>query len=119
MQHAVPVGVVEGFRHIRRDLHSFLDRQLTLAVELVLQRLTIDDRHHVVQEAVGFAGVEQRENVRVIEVCGNLDLLQKPSRTECGCEIRKQYLHCYFAVVLQVVGEVHRRHTASADFALN
>ena len=56
------------------DPHRLLDAELGLAVELLAQRFALDVRHHVEQEAVGRAGVEQRQDVGMLERGGGLDL---------------------------------------------
>ena len=50
------------------DAHRVVDRQLPLALEPRAQRLARDERHDVVQERVGLARVEQRQDVRVLQL---------------------------------------------------
>ena len=52
MDHAVAVRVVECVSHFARDAHRFVHTELRLAVELRTQRLALDVRHHVKEEAV-------------------------------------------------------------------
>ena len=59
MDDAAPVGVVERGGDFRREADGVVDGQLLLAGEPVAQRLALDERHHVVQEAVGLARVDQ------------------------------------------------------------
>jgi hypothetical protein len=49
--------------------------------QLVTQRLALDVRHDVVEEALGVTGVVQRQDVRMREVGRDLDLLVEPLGT--------------------------------------
>ena len=116
---AVAVRVVERGGDLAGDPDRVVDRELLLPVEPVAQRLALDERHDVEEEAVGLARVEQREDVRVLEVGGELDLGQEPLGADHGGELGTQHLERDLAVVPQVLGEVHRRHAAGADLALD
>ncbi len=54
VDHAVAMGVVERPGDLGRDTDSFFDGELVLACQAVTQRLSLDVRHDVVDEAVGF-----------------------------------------------------------------
>ena len=75
------------------------DRELPLAVEPVAQRLALDERHHIEQQAVGLARVEQRQDVRVLQVRGDLDLREEALGAEHGGELGVQHLDGDLAVV--------------------
>jgi len=49
----------------------------------------------------------------------DFDLLEKPLRAERRGELRLQHLDGDFAMVLQVLGEVDRRHPPAAELALD
>src|SRR5207237_8226665 len=57
---------------------------LLLPVEAVPQRFAFHVRHHVVDQAARLAGIEQRQDVRVLQVGGHPDLAQEAldSRSE-------------------------------------
>ena len=63
-------------------------------------------------------GVEERQDVRVLEARGGLDLGEEPLGADYGGQLRPQHLHRDLTVVLQVLGEVDRGHTALAQLAL-
>src|ERR1019366_8213888 len=98
---------------------GFVHAELRLAVQLVAERLALDEGHDVEQEAVGRARVEERENVRVLQGRGGLDLHYKALGAKHRRQLRLQHLERDVAIVLQVVREVHRRHPAGAEFALD
>ena len=63
---AVAVGVIERIRHIPRNAHRFIHAELRFAVQLGAKRLSLDVRHHIVQESICRTTVEQREDVRML-----------------------------------------------------
>ena len=119
MDHAVPMRVVERTRHLARDAHGVGDRELPFALEPRAQRLAVDERHDVEQQAIRIARVEQREDVRVLQLRGGLDLGEESLAAERGAEVGVQHLDGDVAIVLEVVREVDRRHPAGAEFALD
>jgi len=60
VNHAMPMRVVERVSHLACDAHRFVDAKLRLAIQLVANRLALDEGHDVEQEAVSGAGVEER-----------------------------------------------------------
>ena len=96
-----------------------LEAELLLPVELVAERLAADQRQHIVEEAAGHTGVDEREDVRVVEPGGDLDLGQEPFVAEDGAELGAEDLEGDLAVVLEVGGEVDRGHPAGAELALD
>ena len=88
VDNAVSVRVVEGGEHGESDSERVVDRELLLAVEPRAQRLTLDVWHHIVQQPVGGAGVEEREEVRVLQVGRNADLTQEALDAEDRTETR-------------------------------
>ena len=88
-------------------------------VELVAQRFAVDERHHVVQERIGLARIEQRENVRVLEIGRGLDFLDEPLGAKDGGKFGTENFHRDRAVVFQIVGEVDVRHATFAQVAFD
>ena len=88
MDHAQPVGVAEGIGHLASDGDGVVDRELSFALEPVPQRLARHERHHVVQQAVGLAAVEERQDVRMLESRGRPNLGQKALAAERRAELR-------------------------------
>ena len=119
VHHPLPVGVVERAGDHAREMQCFVERQLAVAVELRPQRLALDVRHDVVEEAVGLARVMQRQDVGMIEAGGDLDLAEEAVGAERGGELGVEDLERDGAVVLAVVGQVHGGHAAAAELALD
>ena len=88
----------------------------------MLGRLDVAMDHTVrvrVFERLRLARVEQREDVRVLEVGRRLDLGEEPFGTDhCG-QLGLEDLQGDLAFVLQVVGQVDRGHPAFAELTLD
>ena len=78
MDHALPVRIVERARNLRSNADRIAHRQLLLARKPITQRFARHKRHHVKDGAVHLPRVVQRENVRMLQVRGGLDLHQEP-----------------------------------------
>src|SRR6476620_5170237 len=70
---AAAVGVVECARHFTRQSHGFRNRQPPIALEPLLERLALDERHGIVGKPEGVARGEKGYDVRVGERGGELD----------------------------------------------
>jgi hypothetical protein len=57
----------------------------------------------VEQEAVCFAGVDQQEDIRVLELGGDPDLTKESVRPHSGGQLGTQHFHRDLAVMVQVV----------------
>ena len=81
---AALVGVLQRLGRLAGELERVVDGELLLPVEPVAQRLALDERHDVVEQAVGLARVVEAEDVGVLEVGGDPDLAQEPVGAERG-----------------------------------
>src|SRR3970040_1537272 len=85
--HALTGGVGERLDDFGEDAHRVGDRQLALLGKSLTQRDALHIRHHIVEEAPGFARIVERKDVRVLEPRCNLDLARKPLGAERGGEV--------------------------------
>ena len=69
---------LKRFGHIRRDPDGLIDRQLPLSIEPLAQRFAFYEGHHVEEKAVRFPRVEERKDVRMLQIGGCLRFLMKP-----------------------------------------
>ena len=115
---ALAVGVVEGAGDFGGEADGVGDGEHAFAREAGAQRLAGDERHDVVEQAVGVAAVEQREDVRMLQARGGADLAEEAFAAEGGAEVGMEDLDGDVALVLEVVGEVDGGHAALAEFAL-
>ena len=119
VDHPVTVGVVERVGHLGGDLERLIDTELGLAVQLAAERLALDVGHDVVEEAVGGAGVEEGQDVGMLQCRGGRDFLNEPLGAEHGGELRLQHLERDLALVPEVLGQVDRGHSPLTQLALD
>ena len=112
------VGVVEGAGDFLREADGVVDGELLLAGQAAAEGLALDERHDVVEEAVGLAGVDQPQDVRMLQAGGDLDLGEEAVAADDGAQLGVQDLDGDLAAVLEVLGEVDRGHAALAELAL-
>src|SRR4029434_2381149 len=85
-------------------------RWFLFASEPVAERFSPHLGEHVPEEAVAFAGVDQGEDVGVVELGGEPDLGQKPLPPEHSSQLGPQHLEGHFAIMLEVPREIARGH---------
>jgi hypothetical protein len=57
MNHPLSVGIGQCIGHLASDLECLIHWELGLAAQAIPQRLSLDVRHHVVEESRGLARV--------------------------------------------------------------
>ena len=116
---ALAVRIVERTRHLLRDGDGFVEAKLVFAIQLVAQGFAADIGKDVVEESVGLARVDEGEDVRMIELRGDLDLGEKALAAEDGAEFGAEDLERHLAIELAVAGEVDDGHSAGAKLSLD
>ena len=119
MDHPLAVRVIERARYLLGDAQGRIERELLLPLELRPERLAADVRDDVEQEAIGFARVDQGEDVGMVEPGGDGDLPEKPLGTERGRDLGSQHLERDGPVMLQIVGQMDRGHAAPTQLPLD
>ncbi len=113
------VGIGQRLGHLAGEADRLVDRQLPLALEAGRERLALDHRHHVVEDAALGARIVHRQDVGVAEPRRDLDLAQEPLGAEGLGQLGAHHLDRHLAVVLEVLGQVHRGHAALAQHPLD
>jgi hypothetical protein len=111
------VGVAQRGRHRLQDLDYVFDGELPLALQSLAQRLALNIGHGVEEPAPGFTGVVQRQNVRVAEPGGDLDLAEEAVRAERSAQLGTEHLQGNRPVQLEIGREIHRSHPTTAELA--
>ena len=93
-------------------------RQLLLAIQPIAQRLAFDVRHGEPQPAVHGPGVEDTEDVWMLQPRGELDLLLEAIGAEARGNLVVQHLERDGPVVSEVVREVDDGEAAASELAL-
>ena len=68
VNHTAFVRVLQRVRDFTRELHGIRDWQLRFAVQSRAQRFTFDEWHDVEQLTIGAAGIEERQDMRMLQI---------------------------------------------------
>src|SRR3989442_10101628 len=90
MYDVVAVGVAQRARHFSSDPERLVERQLALPLEAFPEGFALGVRHHVVEEALGLAGVVERQDVGMVEPGGGFDFAKKALRAERSSELDRK-----------------------------
>src|SRR4051812_30279970 len=88
MNDVVAVCVIERTGHARCNAHCFFHRKLPLPIESRSKALAFDERHDIEKQAVRLAAVEQRQQVRMLQICCYLDLGEKALASQHRAQLR-------------------------------
>ena len=84
-----------------------------LAFQPIAERLAFHEGHREPQLTGGFSRIVHRQDVGMLQACGEHDLALKPLGAEHRRDLGMEQLERDRAVMLQVVGEIDRRHPAA------
>jgi len=115
MDHAVLVSVIESIGHFARYPDCVGERQLVFAIELGAKRFSLDERHGEPQPPCCFAGIENAEDVGMLQPRGKLDLTLESIRPNRLSDFSVQYLERNGAVVPKVRREEDYSISTSSD----
>ena len=118
VHHAVRVGVRQGIGHVPCDPDGLRDRQLALPIHASAQRSALGERHGVPEVFGGLAGVEHREDMGVLELCGEVDLALKALAADGYGEFGQEHLECHLPAMPQVLREVDGGHATAPEDTL-
>jgi hypothetical protein len=111
------VSIVQRICHFARYSQRFLDRKLEIFCQSITQGKPFDIGHHVVDEAVGFTRIEQRQDVRMRQFRGKVDLSQKPLSANRLRDVRSENLDGDTPIVTNVIRQINRCHASFAEDA--
>ena len=118
LDHAASVGIRERACDVGENAKRFRDRQRPGPPQALSQRLPLHVRHRVPEHPRPGAGVVHREDLRVLQLRRDADLSLEALSADGRRGVRMEHLHGDRAVVSQILGEVHGRHAAPAELAL-
>jgi hypothetical protein len=119
VHHAHGVGRGQGVHHLLEDLRCLWDGKLAFPDEALPEGLALEIGHDVVEEAVGLTRVEEGKDVGMLQVGGDLHLLEEALRPHGGGQLGTKHLEGHLAVVLEVSGQVDGGHAARPDLPLD
>jgi hypothetical protein len=79
---AVTMRVAQGVGHLAGDRQRVVNGELALPSEPVAQGFPLHQRHDVIEEAAGFTGVVEREDVGMPQPADDFDLAQESLAAE-------------------------------------
>jgi hypothetical protein len=118
VDHPLGMGVPQCGCHVEGDTHRLLNRQGALANQTAPERLSRHVRHDVVEKLLFLAGVDQGEDMGVVEPCGYLHFALETLRADPGGNLRMEDLDRDGAAMLEVVRQVDCRHSSAPDLPL-
>ena len=113
-----PAGMrrVQRGRHLLDNAGGAARRQRALSVEQAAHILPADETHRDKQDPLSLAGLEDRDDVRMVNRCGGPRFPDEPLPEDLvQGEIRGQDLQGHPAVKPDVTGAVDDSHSAAAD----
>ncbi len=119
MHDGAAMRVGERLGDLAQDPQRFVDGQLAVAHQAHAQGAALDVRHHVVQEPAALAGIDQAQDVGMLQARRDADLAVKPFGAHRRGDLGPQDLDRDPAPVPQVLGEEHRPHAAGAQLVLD
>jgi hypothetical protein len=112
------VGVSQRLGRITGDSERLGHGQLPLPRQSGAQGLAFDERHREPEALRGLAGVQNGQDVWVLESCGESNLAKEALRAECGSELGAQNLQGDWSIVAKIVRQIHRGHATAPELAL-
>jgi hypothetical protein len=92
VNHAVTVRVLESAQHLECYPPSVLQPQLFFAAQAIAEGFPLHVRHGVPHLAGGLAGVEDGQDVGVLEPSGYLDFMEEAIRAKGSRKLRAEQL---------------------------
>src|SRR5688500_13011430 len=116
MDDAATVCIAQCVGDLAYDPEGIVNRKLFLAVEAVTQRLALDVWHYIVEQPFRFTGIEQREDVRMIQLRRDRNLAEKSFGTQGRGEVRLENFQGNRPIMPEIPCAIHCRHTTPSDF---
>ena len=117
VDHPLRMREGERVRDVAGDVKGVLERQLALAQQAQPQRLPLYVRHDVVEQPAGFPGREDRHDVRMAELGGEVHFTEEALTQEPTAELRGEHLDRDAPLGVLLERQVHARHAPGPDFA--
>ena len=117
VDHPETVRVTQRVGHLTGNANGRIDGQLPLAVEARAQRFTGHQRHHVVQQRIRFTGIEQRQDMRVLQLGSRAHFAEEAFAAERHPEVGVEHLDGDVPLMAEIVREADGGHAALTQLA--
>jgi hypothetical protein len=115
---ATLVRIAQRAADIAQDAHGLRNGKRSDAREPAAERFPFHERHCVVGDAICLAGGEHRDDLRLLEARGELDLALEAVDVDARQQIGRQHLHHDLPPQRGLLGQEHRGHASPAELAL-
>ncbi len=116
---AAGVRELERLGDVAKHADDLRDRLGSVAREVSTQRLAVHERHRVVRNAARAPGRQNRNDLRMLQLCREPDLALKPLGTELGGQLGREHFDDDLASERRLLGDEDARHPAAAQLALD
>ena len=113
------VRVTQCLGNFESNRNRIVNRELPLPLQSSGECFPLDVRHHVIQNAVRLTRVDEHQDVRMLQLRGELNLPQKAAASKRCSDLVTHDLDRDFAVVLQVMRQVNHGHATLAEKVLD
>ncbi len=111
--------IIERFADVIKKAHNFRDRHSAVFYDRRFEGFSLDEWHREVQEIILLARREQRHDVRVLKLRGNLHLAAEPAAVYFGSQLRRKNFDDYLSSKYPVGCNEHTTHPATTELALD
>ena len=116
MYETLAVRVRERVRNFSHVLNCFANWQRSVLQQPLLQRSAIHERHHIVRQSIGFAGIEQRQNIRMLQGRRDEYFAREPFASQGHGQFGTQHLDRHVGCVPLIARTINRGHSSTSDF---
>src|SRR6478672_8634564 len=92
MQNAVLMRISKRAHDLRADPHRLRNCELLFACYPLRERFTLEVRHHVEECAVNVSRIDERQDVRMLQLCGDGNFAEKSLLSHRCCDLRSHDL---------------------------
>ena len=110
--------VIESIAHVSRNGEDVSQHELPFSPDAFAQRLPGDEWHRVVQLPFADSGLEQWQDVRVLQAARDLDLALKAHRADGRRQLGPQHFDRDRLPIAEVLGQEDDRGAPAADLPL-
>jgi hypothetical protein len=119
VHHPLVMRVRQGVQHLLEDRHRLTHRELPLAGQLRPERLALDVRHHVEEEVVVRARRQQRNDVGMLQLGGELDLPLEPLHVDARPHLGREHLDNHLAAEPGLLRQEDTAHPPTTELPLD
>ena len=119
MDDAALVRVRERHRHVAENVGAIGDRDLRPGLEQLAQRSAFDERHREERHTVRFAGGDDGNDVRILQLGDELDLAMKAVEADAARQVGREELDDDLSIEASLGREEDVTHPAATELALD